>query len=494
MGKLTGFKEYERKVNAYQAIEKRKTHYKEFLVPLKEDELQNQGARCMDCGVPFCHQGCPLGNIIPDWNHFTYKNQWEQAYYSLSSTNNFPEVTGRICPAPCESACVLGINKPPVAIKVIEHAIAERAFLDGKVKPKKVLKRTGKKIVIVGSGPAGLACADQLNKAGHHVTVYEKSDRIGGLLRYGIPDFKLEKNILDRRINLLQQEGIVFKTSVLVGRDISKNQLTKQYDAIVIAIGSQTPRNLPIKGRQSHGVYFAMDFLIANNKKVAGDNLGDSFISARGKHVVVLGGGDTGSDCVGTSIRQQAKKVTQIELMDKPPFSRDLSMPWPLYDRIFRTSSSQEEGCQREFGLLTKEFISNAKGNLEGLKCVRLKWNQFSKGIPIGFEEIPNTDFIVKADLIFLAMGFLHPNHGDVLKELDLKKSSKGNIDAKENSYQTNQKGVFACGDARRGQSLVVWAILEGRECARYVDLYLNKNHQHVCKINAKGDSLKTPL
>ena len=389
MGKLTGFKEYQRKVNAYQSIEKRKAHHKEFIVPLKEAQLQTQGARCMDCGVPFCHEGCPLGNIIPDWNHFTYKKQWEQAYHSLISTNNFPEITGRICPAPCESACVLGINKPPVAIKSIEYAIAEKAFLDGKVKPKKITKRTGKKIAIVGSGPAGLACADQLNKAGHLVIVYEKSDRIGGLLRYGIPDFKLEKKILDRRINLLQQEGVVFKTSVLVGKDMTKNQLLKQYDAIVIAIGSQTPRDLPIKGRKSHGVYFAMDFLTASNKKVAGDELGNTFISARGKHVVVLGGGDTGSDCVGTSIRHQAKTVTQIELLEKPPFSRDASMPWPLYDRIFRTSSSQEEGCKRDFGLLTKEFISNAKGDLEGLKCVRLKWNKSKKGIPTSLKKSP---------------------------------------------------------------------------------------------------------
>ncbi|MCD6023242.1 MAG: glutamate synthase small chain [Fibrobacteria bacterium] len=480
MGKITGFKEFERKVPSYLPPEERTKNYKEFVVQLPPEDVQTQGARCMDCGIPFCHTGCPLGNIIPDFNDHVYNGKWEAALKSLLSTNNFPEFTGRICPAPCESACVLGINKPPVTIKNIEVSIIDYAYAQGFIKPNPPPFRTGKKVAVVGSGPAGLAAADQLNKAGHLVTVFERSDRLGGLMRYGIPDFKLGKDVVQRRIDLMVAEGVTFRTKAEVGVNVPVSELKEGFDAIVLAGGSTLARDLPIPGRDAKGVYLAMDFLRQNNKRVAGDKFSpEEEILSTGKNVVVIGGGDTGSDCVGTSIRHGAKTVTQIELLPKPPAGRTVETPWPTHPgpRMLSTSSSQAEGCERDWSVLSKEFLKDAEGNLTGIRAVRLQWDGPK------FTEIEGSEFIMPAERVYLAMGFLHPEH-NLPDQLGVAKDERGNVKA-GSDYQTSVPGIFSAGDMRRGQSLVVWAISEGRECARFVDEYLtgqptrleSKNH-----------------
>ncbi|CAK0740724.1 Glutamate synthase (NADPH) small chain [Gammaproteobacteria bacterium] len=476
MGKVTGFKEFPRSTHTYTSAVERIKNYSEFLIRLTKAEVETQGARCMDCGIPFCHFSCPLGNIVPDFNDHVYSQRWEAALQILLSTNNFPEFTGRICPAPCESGCVLGLIKPMVAIKTIELAIIENAFEAGWIKPKPPAIRTGKKVAIIGSGPAGLAAADQLNKAGHQVTVYERTDRVGGLLMYGIPNFKLDKKIVQRRIELMTLEGIRFVINTNVGIDLGADTLLKNYDAVVIATGATIPRDLPISGREAKGVYFAMDFLKQNTQRVLGDQIpATDLIDAKGKHVVVIGGGDTGSDCVGTSIRQGALQVTQIELLPRPPAERTEETAWPSHPgpRMFSVSSSQEEGCERDWSINSKEFLKDAMGNLNGIKCVRLKWEDLAK---FKYHEIPGTEFILKADLIFLAMGFLYSNPKGLLEQFGVEKDARGNIKANDVDYKTSREGVFTAGDSRRGQSLVVWAISEGRECARAVDSYLRGN------------------
>ncbi len=467
MGKDTGFKEFERKVPAYQPVEERIRHWQEFALPMAQAELEEQGARCMNCGVPFCHQGCPVANVIPDFNDHVYHGKWERALKALYSTNNFPEFTGRICPAPCESACVLAINKPAVAIKSIELAIIEKGFAEGWAGPRPPQRRSGRSVAVVGSGPAGLAAADQLNRAGHWVTVFERADRVGGLLRYGIPDFKLGKDVLERRLEVMRTEGVGFRTGVHVGVDYPAHQLLSQFDAVVLAGGSTKPRDLPIPGRDLAGVQFAMDFLTQSNRRVAGDTIpAGTDILATGKDVVVIGGGDTGSDCVGTSIRQGARSVTQIEIMPRPPEGRTLATPWPAHPgpRMFSTSSSQAEGAQRDWAITSKEFLADASGSLRAIRATRAEWG------PSGPRDIPDSEHELPAQLVLLAMGFLHPEHA-VLDDLGLEKDERGNCAAR--GYTTSREGVFAAGDMHRGQSLVVWAISEGRECARAVDEYL---------------------
>jgi glutamate synthase (NADPH/NADH) small chain len=467
MGKDTGFLEFEREVPAYQPVDERIRHWREFSLPMAPEQLRQQGARCMDCGVPFCHDGCPLGNLIPDFNDLVYHDRWEQALHALLSTNDFPEFTGRVCPAPCESACVLAINQPAVTIKNIEVSIIERGFEAGWMVARPPRTRTGRSVAIVGSGPAGLAAADQLNHAGHLVTVFERADRIGGLLRYGIPDFKLEKRILDRRLELMSAEGVEFRTSVNVGVDYPAQQLLAAFDAVVLAGGSTAPRDLPIPGRATSGVEFAMDFLTQSNRRQAGDRVldGDAIL-ATGKDVVVIGGGDTGSDCVGTSIRQGARSVTQIEIMPRPPEGRTVQTPWPTHPgpRMFSTSSSQAEGAERDWAILSKAFLADDAGELRAIKAVRARWDG---GRP---EEEPGSELELPAGLALLAMGFLHPEPA-VLDDFGVDKDERGNCAS--NGYRTSREGVFVAGDMRRGQSLVVWAISEGRECAREVDAFL---------------------
>ncbi len=473
MGKPTGFLEFTRELPSKRTPEERVNDYNEFIERYSEKKLNQQAARCMNCGVPFCHNGCPLGNIIPEFNDAVYRESWEEAYEILTATNNFPEFTGRICPAPCESACVLGINQPAITIEEIEKHIIEIAFDKGFVKPKKPTLKTGKKIAIVGSGPAGLAAAAQLNYAGHKVTVFERDDALGGLLRYGIPDFKLEKWVIDRRIKLMEEEGVVFKCNANVGVDVSINDLLRENNAIIMAGGSTIPRNLNIDGRELKGVHFAMDFLKQQNKRVSNKEIKEEPISAKGKHVIVIGGGDTGSDCVGTSNRQGAASVTQFELMPKPPESRTVNMPWPQFPMILKTTSSHEEGANREWAVATKKFISNANNEIVGIEIVDLEWKIGSDGKTAGFEEIKGTERSIQCDLAFLAMGFLHPQLQGLLLQMEVELDERGNIRASEKSYQTNIQKVFTAGDMRRGQSLVVWAISEGRESARKVDEFL---------------------
>ncbi|MBK9352712.1 MAG: glutamate synthase subunit beta [Bacteroidetes bacterium] len=478
MGKPTGFKEFTRELPAYRDPKQRLGDYKELYVEFSDEKTQKQGARCMDCGVPFCHFGCPLGNIIPEFNDAVYQGDWKLAIDILSSTNNFPEFTGRICPAPCEASCVLGINQPPVAIEHIEKSIIEKAYELGYVKPFIPKERTGKKVAIIGSGPAGLAAAAQLNKAGHFVTVYERADQIGGLLRYGIPDFKLEKWVIDRRLEVMKSEGIEFKLNSNIGVNIDAKEMEAQFDALVLTGGSTVPRDLPITGRELKGVFPAMEFLSQQNKRVADikvevDHTGKPYqngsLSAKGKNVLVIGGGDTGSDCVGTSNRHGAKSVTQIELLGKPPVGRDENNPWPLWPMILRTSSSHEEGVERQWSLLSKAFIGNEKGELTGLKVVEIEWKTVD-GKP-QFVEMPETEHIIPCELALLAMGFLFPDKTGIMEELNIEQDERGNI--KTTNYQTANAKVFSAGDMRRGQSLVVWAISEGREAARAVDIYL---------------------
>jgi glutamate synthase (NADPH) small chain len=484
MGKPTGFKEYTREMPAKKPVAERLHHYNEFIERYSEQKLTEQSARCMNCGVPFCHSGCPLGNIIPEFNDAVYRKDWKEAYDILSSTNNFPEFTGRICPAPCESACVLGINQPPVAIEEIEKHIIEIAFDKGFVKSRKPNLRTGKKVAVIGSGPAGMAAAAQLNYAGHSVTVFERDDKPGGLLRYGIPDFKLEKWVVERRVKLMEEEGVIFQCNANVGVNVNINDLLREYNAVVLAGGSTVPRDLAIPGRELKGVHFAMTFLKQQNKRVAKldpfanpnieSNIYPEDIKATGKNVVVIGGGDTGSDCVGTSNRHGAKSVTQFELLPKPPADRSAIMPWPTYPMVLKTTTSHEEGCERQWATATKEFVGDGKGNLKGLKIVDLEWKASSDGRPAGFSEVPGSEREIPCELALLAMGFLYPESKGLLDQLEVEKDDRGNVKATEKEYQTSLPKIFAAGDVRRGQSLVVWAISEGRECARKVDEFLN--------------------
>jgi glutamate synthase (NADPH/NADH) small chain len=473
MGKPTGFLEFKRELPSKRPVQERRKDYHEFVNMYEPEQLNKQAARCMNCGIPFCHHGCPLGNVIPEFNDAIYRKAWQDAYDILITTNNFPEFTGRICPAPCESSCVLGINQPAVTIEEIEKHIIEIAFEKGFVKAKQPNVRTGKKIAVVGSGPAGLAAAAQLNSAGHSVTVFERDDAPGGLLRYGIPDFKLEKWIIDRRINILEQEGILFQCNTNVGVDVRINELMRDYHAIVLSGGSTIPRDLPVPGRELKGIHFAMDFLKQQNKRVAGIAVNEEDISAKGKNVIVIGGGDTGSDCVGTSNRHGAKQITQFELLPQPPKDRTAFMPWPTYPMIMKTTSSHEEGCERQWAMATKEFIADEKGSLKALKIVQLEWKLTEDARPARFVEVPGTEEIIPCELALLAMGFVHPQHEGIVTDLGVELDDRGNVRAAEKSYQTNIDKIFAAGDIRRGQSLVVWAISEGRECARKVDEWL---------------------
>ena len=479
MGDVRGFMKYDRKVAGYAPVPERLANYNEFLTILPEEELARQGARCMECGVPFCHTGCPLGNIIPDFNDLVYRQQWHEASQRLHATNNFPEFTGRVCPAPCESACVLGINEDPVAIKQIEMAIADRAFDEGWVVAEPPAVRSGKRVAVVGSGPAGLATAQQLNRAGHLVTLFERADRPGGLMMYGIPDFKLEKWRVWRRVQQLEEEGVEFRCGVNVGSDIDTQSLADEYDAIVLTGGATLGRDLPIPGRELAGVHYAMDFLPQQNKRNAGDQVPGQIL-AEGRDVIVIGGGDTGSDCDGTSNRQGAKSLTQFELLPQPPdlgkyprrTERPQTTPWPLWPQILRTSSSHEEGCRREWAILTKEFLGDDAGRLRALKTTRIEWYQDQATGQQKFRELAGTEEEWPCQLALLAMGFVGPEKVGPIADLGLELDPRGNVKA-GTDYMTSREGVFAAGDMRRGQSLVVWAIHEGRECARSVDLWL---------------------
>lgn len=473
MGKITGFLEFTRELPKKRSPHERVKDYKEFIERYSEEKLNQQSARCMDCGTPFCHDGCPLGNLIPEFNDAVYRKSYQEAYEILSSTNNFPEFTGRICPAPCETSCVLGINQPAITIEEIEKHIIEIAFESGFIQPKIPNVRTGKRIAIIGSGPAGMAAATQLNSAGHSITIFERDDEPGGLLRYGIPDFKLEKWVVERRIKLMKEEGIEIKCNANVGLNISINDILREYHAIILAGGSTIPRDLEIPGRNLNGIHFAMDFLKQQNKRVSGKEISEEEILASGKNVVVIGGGDTGSDCVGTSNRQKASSVTQFELMPMPPKSRTLFMPWPTYPMLLKTTSSHEEGADRHWAIATKEFIGDENGNLKALKIVDLQWKFTEEDKPAQFVEVPGSEKDIPCERAFLAMGFVHPQHEGLLSQLDVELDQRGNVKASEKEFHTNISKIFTAGDMRRGQSLVVWAITEGRECARKVDEYL---------------------
>ncbi|MEC6997327.1 MAG: glutamate synthase subunit beta [Pseudomonadota bacterium] len=465
MGKVTGFLEHNRKDRNYHSVKQRVKAFKEFLIPLDHKDLSIQASRCMDCGIPYCHSGCPVNNIIPDWNDMVYKNDFESALKTLHSTNNFPEFTGRICPAPCEAACTLNIDEEPVTIKTIECAIIDEGWKLGLVKPEKSRKLISKSVAIVGSGPAGLAAAQQLARKGYKVTVYEKNKLIGGLLRYGIPDFKMEKFLIDRRVDQMRKEGVKFITSTEIGSELKMSFLKKNYNAVLITTGSEKARDLDIPGREASGIHFAMDFLPIQNKLVSGEiKEEEQKISAKDKRVVVIGGGDTGSDCIGTSIRQGAKSVTQIEIMPMPPKIENKQLTWPNWPLKLRTSSSQQEGVKRDWSVLTKSFETDSN-KVTALNCVKIDNN---------FKEIQNSNFKLKADLILLAMGFIHPIKKGPIEELKLKLDKKGNIDASNKNYKTSDRKVFAAGDARRGQSLVVWAIKEGRESAEAIHKFLS--------------------
>jgi glutamate synthase (NADPH) small chain len=487
MGKVTGFLEFQRLSEANEAAQERVNHYKEFVLHLSDSEAGVQGARCMDCGIPFCQNGCPVNNIIPDWNDLVFRGDWQNALDTLHSTNNFPEFTGRVCPAPCEAACTLNINNDPVGIKSIEHAIIDKGWEQGWVVPQLPKVSTGKKVAVVGSGPAGMAAAQQLARVGHAVTVFEKNDRVGGLLRYGIPDFKMEKVHIDRRVAQMQAEGVVFKTGVLVSqsgnigsitnfssKNITPAELQAQFDAVILTGGAEQPRDLPVPGRDLKGVHFAMDFLPLQNKVVAGDKVNKQLI-ASGKHVVVIGGGDTGSDCVGTSNRQGAKSVTQFEVMPKPPEQENKQLTWPYWPVKLRTSSSHEEGCERDWAVTTKAFKGDAKGNVTSLVTARVEWQKDAATGQMKMVEVAGSEKEIPADLVLFAMGFVAPV-GSVLEAFGVEKDSRGNAKATtdgDGCYKTNIDKVFAAGDMRRGQSLVVWAIREGRQAAREVDTFL---------------------
>ena len=470
MGKPTGFLEITRHDHGYVPVEERVKHFRDFVLPLPESQMREQAARCMDCGIPYCHNGCPVNNIIPDWNDLVYRGNWREALNVLHSTNNFPEFTGRICPAPCEASCTLNFNDQPVTIKDIECAIIDKGWAEGWVVPQIPAHRTGKRVAVVGSGPAGLACAQQLARAGHGVVVFEKNDRIGGLLRYGIPDFKLETSMIDRRLAQMQAEGVEFRPNSHVGIDISARQILAEFDALVLAGGAEHPRDLNVPGRELGGVHYAMDFLTQQNRRVAGQKITAEEILVTDQDVVVIGGGDTGSDCVGTSIRQGARSVTQLEIMPKPPLHENKLLTWPNWPLKLRTSSSHEEGCERDWAVATKAFVAK-HGKVSAIKLVRLEWRLVDDRQTM--LEVPGSEFEIPADRVFLAMGFVHPVHNGMLRELGVTLDPRGNIRADTLSYQTSLNKVFSAGDMRRGQSLVVWAIREGRQCARAVDEYL---------------------
>lgn len=471
MGKITGFMEFDRELKKKLPVEERINNYKEFELPMPEEHLKQQGARCMDCGVPFCHWGCPLGNNIPDWNDMVYNGRWKDAIEALHATNNFPDFTGRVCPAPCEAACTLGINNNPVTIKLNEVSIIDRAFDEGWVKPDPPETRTGKKVAVVGSGPAGLAAAQQLNRAGHEVTLFERADRFGGLLMYGIPDFKLEKRVVQRRIDQIEAEGVILKPNTHVGVDYPVVELKKNFDAVCLAGGATKPRDLRVPGRELKGIHFAMEFLPQQNRRNWGDKLDpDTEILATGKKVVILGGGDTGADCLGTSLRQGAESVYQFELLPEPPKDRSADNPWPQWPNILRTSTSHEEGGIRNYCILTKSF-SGGNGKVERLHAVKVAWTKDEKG-HWQMNEIPGTEFTQEVDLVLLAMGFIHPEHEGMLKGLGVELNERGNVEVDENKM-TNIMGIFAAGDMERGQSLIVWAIAAGRAAARGIDRWL---------------------
>ena len=464
MGKITGFLEIDRRDLGYEPPEERIKSFREFIVPLPEGETQRQAARCMDCGIPYCHTGCPVNNQIPDWNDLVYQGDWEEAARNLHSTNNFPEVTGRICPAPCEAACTLNLDDAPVSIKAIEKFIADKAFDAGWVTPQPPTHKTGKRIAIVGSGPAGMSAAQQLARTGHDVHVYERNARPGGLMRYGIPDFKMEKHIVERRVAQMEAEGVTFHCNMEVGADISAEELEREHDAVLLAGGAEHPRDLPIPGRELDGIHFAMDFLTQQNRKIAGEPQGDvEPISATGKHVIVIGGGDTGSDCIGTSFRQGAASVTQLEIMPKPPEKENKLLTWPHWPLKMRTSSSQEEGAQRDWSVMT-EYFNGSGGKVEQLHCVRVDEKM---------QKVPGTEFQMRGDLILLAMGFVHPRRQGPVSELGVDLTERGNVAADDHHYSTSRHKIFVAGDMRRGQSLVVWAIREGRQAARAMDEFL---------------------
>ena len=475
MGQPTGFLEIERKDRPYEKVEARLKTWAEFILPLPAGEMRQQAARCMDCGVPFCHNGCPVNNQIPDWNELVRRDRWQAALEVLHSTNNFPEFTGRICPAPCEASCTLNIDDNPVTIKSIECAIVDRGWEEGWIQPLVPAKKTGKRVAVVGSGPAGLACSQQLARAGHAVTLFEKADRVGGLLRYGIPDFKMEKHLIDRRMRQMEAEGVEFRTGVEVGATLSIKSLLEGYDAVALTGGAEWPRDLEVPGRELKGIHFAMDFLVPQNKRVAGDDEARAAprgtISAKGKHVIVIGGGDTGSDCVGTSNRQGALSVTQLEVMPQPPEKENKALTWPDWPLKMRTSSSHEEGVARDFAVLTKRAVG-AKGRLEALECVRVDWAKGADG-RMAMVEAPGSAFKLKADLVLLAMGFLGPTRAGLLLQSGVAVDPRGNVAATVQDYKTSVPKLFAAGDMRRGQSLVVWAIREGRQCARSIDASL---------------------
>jgi glutamate synthase (NADPH/NADH) small chain len=471
MGKATGFIEIGRRKQPYRPVHERLRDWNEVLLVYPEPHVREQGARCMDCGIPFCHQGCPLGNLIPDWNDLVYRHRWSGAIDRLHATNNFPELTGRLCPAPCEGSCVLGINDDPVTIKGIELAIVERAFDQGWIVPRGGIERTGKRVAVIGSGPAGLAAADQLNQAGHAVTVFERDDRIGGLLRYGIPEFKLEKKFLDRRLSLLAQEGVIFRAGVDVGGTLPVGVLRREYDALVLCCGAGAPRDLPIPGRDLGGVHFAMEYLTQQNRICEGDEVPEGArISAEGKHVVIIGGGDTGADCLGTVHRQGARSVHQFEVLSRPPDARQADNPWPQWPQIFRTSSAHEEGGERVYSVSTERFLDDGQGRVRALQAVRV--DLIRENGRVQFVRQPGTEFELEADLVLLAMGFVGAERGGLLSELGVRMTDRGTV-ARDANWMTSEPGVFTGGDMQRGQSLIVWAIAEGRSVARAVDVFL---------------------
>ncbi|MBI3778315.1 MAG: glutamate synthase subunit beta [Gammaproteobacteria bacterium] len=471
MGKITGFIEFHRAKQLYRPVAERVRDWKQVMRPFPEDKLKEQGARCMDCGIPFCHQGCPLGNIIPDWNDLVYRGQWQEAIDRLHATNNFPDFTGTLCPAPCEGACVLGINDDPVTIKAIELAIIDRAFQEGWIKPEPPKVLTGKKVAVVGSGPAGLAGAQQLRRAGHEVAVFERDDRIGGLLRYGIPEFKMEKKVLDRRLDQMKAEGVVFKANAHIGVNLPVEELRKNFDAILLAGGACAPRDLKVPGRELKGVHFAMEYLTQSNRRCEGDKVSaEQEISAKGKHVVIIGGGDTGADCLGTANRQGAKSVHQMEIMPRPPEHRAANNPWPEYPYIYRVASAHEEGVERVYSVSTKRFIGDGQGRVKSLELVKVELVQ--EGGRSSFREIPGSEFTLPAELVLLAMGFVGPERPGMIESLGVKLTERGNV-WRDDNWMTSVPGVFTAGDMQRGQSLIVWAIAEARSAARGIDKYL---------------------